>query len=459
MTPKAKYFAETVLLNTYLPHRPTTKQALFLLDPHLEVLFGGAAGGGKSDALLMAALQFVEWPGYAALLLRRTYADLALPGALMDRAQTWLRNTAAKWNDAEKTWRFPSGATLTFGYLDSRHDHLRYQSSEFQFIGFDELTQFDEGAYRFLFSRLRRLADSPVPLRMRSASNPGGPGHEWVRRRFLDSKHTDRVFVPAGLVDNPHLDQEGYAAALAHLDPLTRARLLRGDWTARGEGALFRREWFQVEDEAPNEMHLARWWDLSAGGDYSVGLRLGRDPLGRYWVLDVKRVRAPSAQVEDLVRRTAEEDGPGTLVLFGEEPGSAGKALTSHYQRNVIPTVRVEGVRETGPKWVRAQPVAGQAQAGNVRLLRGAWIDEFLDELEAFSEDERSYAHDDQVDALSGAYGVLAARGGFGSWLGGGRGGDDRRKADAEIEAVFGRQGGGDLESFLASRGGGFFGS
>ena len=198
MTPK---------LTQFIPHQPTAKQAAFLWLPNREALFGGAAGGGKSDALLMAALQYVDIPNYAALLLRRTYADLALPGAIMDRAEQWLTGTNARWNQQEKTWYFPSGSTLTFGYLQHEKDKYRYQSSEFQFIGFDELTQFTETMYTYLFSRLRRLENSNVPLRMRGATNPGGIGHAWVHERFVVSAKTGRIFIPAKLADNPYLDQ------------------------------------------------------------------------------------------------------------------------------------------------------------------------------------------------------------------------------------------------------------
>jgi len=128
----------------YCPHDPTPKQAEFLALDCLEALYGGAAGGGKTDALLMAALQHVHVPGYAALLLRRTYADLALPGAIMDRAKSWLRPKGIHWDEKNKRFTFPSGATLTFGYLDTEQDRYRYQGAELQFIGFDELTQFPE---------------------------------------------------------------------------------------------------------------------------------------------------------------------------------------------------------------------------------------------------------------------------------------------------------------------------
>jgi len=214
----------------------------------------------NSDALLMAALKYANIPGYAAILFRRTYTDLTLPEALMTRAQEWLSNTPARWVDKEKTWKFPSGATLTFGYLESENDKFRYQSSAFQFIGFDEASQFTEGQYTYLFSRLRRLANSQIPLRVRAASNPGGVGAIWVYDRFIPENFSpeqareitvwekagtndegtpvSRVFIPSTLNDNPYLDRAGYERSLANLDPVTRAQLLRGDWMIKERGNI-----------------------------------------------------------------------------------------------------------------------------------------------------------------------------------------------------------------------------
>lgn len=231
----------TILGNEYIPQRPTKPQAKFLLDTGREALYGGAAGGGKSSALLMAALQFVSVPGHSAIIFRRTYTDLALPGALMDRAAEWLSGTKAKWSSQEKSWTFPNGSTLFFGYLETENQKYRYASAEFQFIGFDELTQFEETQYRFLFSRLRRLKTCNVPLRMRAASNPGGIGHDWVKNRFLCS----HKFYPAKITDNPHLDQEEYASNLMELDPITREQLMNGDWDAFEDGR-FKREWLRL---------------------------------------------------------------------------------------------------------------------------------------------------------------------------------------------------------------------
>lgn len=203
----------------------------------------------------MAALQYVDVPGYAAILFRRTYADLSKPGALMDRAAEWLRGTDARWNEQKKQWRFPSGAVLTFGHLEHETDKFEYQGSEVQFCGFDELTQFSATQYAYLQSRLRRtLKLGSIPLRMRAASNPGGVGHVWVRHRFLVSgRAAGRAFVPARLEDNPHLDREEYERSLAELDPVTRAQLRRGDWSIRDKDNALVPEW--TEQLAASQTH------------------------------------------------------------------------------------------------------------------------------------------------------------------------------------------------------------
>ena len=205
----------------------------------------------------MAALEHVEQPSYSAIIFRRTYADLALPGAIMDRAFEWLSPTQASWNGSKKQWRFPSGAVLTFGYLDTDRDKYRYQSAEFQYVGFDELTQFPEGSYRYLFSRLRRGADSKISLRMRAATNPGGVGHEWVKRRFIDGAVP---FVSALLDDNPHADRDSYLVSHSKLDKITRDQLEKGLWVQDSTGLVYRAfSSANIIDEAPRALNDPEW--------------------------------------------------------------------------------------------------------------------------------------------------------------------------------------------------------
>lgn len=412
----ADLIRRAVIDNPYIPVVPTPTQAMFLADPTLEVMFGGQAGGGKSAALLMAALMFADVPGYASLLLRRTYSDLSLPGALIPLSHEWLAQTPATWDGTAHAWHFPAGASLTFGYCDGPADQYRYQSSQFQLIGFDELTQFKPDPYRYLFSRLRKPEGMNVPLRMRSASNPGGVGHDWVKQRFIDGADgLTRRFIPSRLEDNPHLDREAYERSLEQLDPVTRAQLRHGDWNVRPEGNLFKRAWFKVVDAGavPREqVRVVRRWDLAATAetagtdpDWTAGVKMLRADDGRAYVLDVRRMRGTPREVETLVKRTAVMDGRRVPIRFEQEPGSSGKALVDTYRRTVLEGYEVRGVKSTGDKVTRAGPWSAAVEAGDVALVRGAWNEEFIEEHCAFPD----VAHDDQVDAAAGAFDDLGS--------------------------------------------------
>jgi len=360
----------------------------------------------------MGAAQYLDIPGYTALILRRTFVDLAMPDAIMDRAMGWWRGKA-HWNAQKKRFTFPSGASITFGYLANDADVYSYQGAALHYIAFDELTQFTEWQYRYLFSRLRRREGVVVPLRMRSASNPGGIGHEWVRQRFLtEGLSKGRIFVPARLGDNPHLDAEEYRKSLAELDPVTRAQLLNGDWSARNDGGYFRREWFPVIDAAPAEAKRERRWDFAAteatgknDPDWTVGALVSKTAAGVYTIEDIRRVRSTPASVEALVVQTAALDGRGVPIWIEQEPGSAGKQTIATYTR-LLAGYEVHGERSTGPKEEYIKPFSAQAEGGNVRLVRGEWIGAFLDESETWP----MAAHDDQLDATSKAFVHLTER-------------------------------------------------
>jgi phage terminase large subunit-like protein len=252
-------------LERYVPHTAWPRQRALLDLNCLEAFYGGAAAGGKSEALLMAALQYVNVPGYAALILRRDTRRLTLAGGLIPRSQQWLAGKGPTWNGSERRWTFPTAgapATLSFGYLQDASDKYRYGSSEYQYIAFDELTEFPEDDYLFLFSRLRRTVDLNVPLRMRSASNPGNVGHAWVKRRFIgeaSSQAQDSVqwnqgiaYVPARICDNPAVHEAEYRGTLSHLPPVERERLMNGNWEVQSTG-LIGRNWlryYRIEGNA-----------------------------------------------------------------------------------------------------------------------------------------------------------------------------------------------------------------
>ena len=416
------------------PHVPHPRQAVFLgLDLVQEALYGGAAGGGKSDAILMGSLLDVHRPSYSALILRRTFADLSLPDAIMARAKEWLYGKpGVKWNEGMKSFSFyevigPDGvkrrlnppARLTFGFLEGENDKYRYQGSAYQYIGFDELTQFRESDYTYLFSRLRRTEaqGKDLPLRMRGATNPGGVGHEWVKQRFVvKGREAGRIFVPARLDDNPSLDAEAYREALAQLDDVSRAQLLYGDWDVRPAGDVFRTGCFnsfmEPEELVETEYRWVRRWDLAAtkpaknrDPDYTVGVRMGRhNESGQIVISHVARLRDTPDQVERTVRAMAELDGSLVPIRMEQEPGASGVHLIDHYGRKVLWGHTFSGDRVSGDKVTRALPFATAANRGMVTLVRGPWNSAYAAECEAFP----TGAHDDQVDASSGAFHDLA---------------------------------------------------
>ena len=243
-------------------------QTEFLASPEKEVLYGGAAGGGKSYAMLMDLLRYADNGNHRALLLRRTLAELT---ELIDKSKQIYPKAfpRAKFKESTKTWEFPSGATALFSYVDKDDDVYRYQGQSFTWIGIDELGHYPTPyVWNYLRSRLR-TTDPKIETYMRASSNPGGAGGWWVKKMFVDPAPpanpfwaTDvetgkvltygrvhakanqplfqRKFIPARLTDNPHLAMDGeYEAMLLSLPEVERKRLLSGDWDV-AEGAAFR---------------------------------------------------------------------------------------------------------------------------------------------------------------------------------------------------------------------------
>jgi predicted phage terminase large subunit-like protein len=236
-------------------------------------------------------------------------------------------------------------------------------------------------------------------------------------RRGEDSPGGRRV-SPSRLADNPYLDRGEYEARLADLPLAERERLLHGDWEIPDDGELFQRAWFELieRQQVPAGMHAVRFWDLAGSEpsganrdpDYTVGLLLGLDlASGEFYIVDIVRERKAPGAVERLVCATAARDGRTVAIGIEQEPGAAGVALVERYKRQLLRGYRVYAERVTGRKDVRAAPVAAAAENGLVKLVRGRHSEDFLDELTAFP----CGAHDDCLDALSGAHNPLTGRG------------------------------------------------
>jgi predicted phage terminase large subunit-like protein len=398
-----------------------------LLD-NKESFYGGAAGGGKSDCLLMCGLQHVDIKGYAGIIFRKNYSDLVKPGALIDRSKEWLSQfPEVRWVEKEKKFEFLEKygthtdikSILQFGYLETDNDRFNYQGGEYQYIGFDELTHMSEICYKYMFSRMRRLKGVEIPLRVRSASNPPDDDQgQWVYDRFVnpEKKRKGAVFISAGLDDNPYLDKEEYVQSLEELDPVTRARLRDGLWTVVRKGNMFKSDWFEYVDSPPVNRRRVRFWDMAStqdpkkkknshDPDYTCGFLLS-EAKGIYYIEDIIRVRKRPADTNALQKSTATSDGYRTVIYEEQEPGSSGDTTIDMKARDIFKGFNYHGVRSTGSKILRANAASAASERGHIKIVRGCRnIEAFLAEAESFP----GGLHDDMVDGLSGAFQALAS--------------------------------------------------
>lgn len=287
-------------MTNWRPH--SGQQTRFLSSPAFEALFGGQAGPGKTECLVMEALRQVDNPRYTGILFRRIFPSLEAARGLIQRSLEWYPAYGGRYNAGKHYWSFPSGARIYFGHMQHEADMLDYQGAEYAFIGFDELTEFTERMYLYMFTRCRVPLESGLRTYIRSASNPGNLGHAWVKKRFITAsianksgyfKMADgkdqrvekgtpdsrsRVFFPASLDDNPSADPNYRANILATGDKIQIARLLGGDWDAEyTEGIIFD-NWSSLANvtiEAEYNPELPVMWFVDDG--YATGRGPGTD--------------------------------------------------------------------------------------------------------------------------------------------------------------------------------------
>lgn len=418
----------TPRLSRYVKHQPFAQQWAGLLAPHRAILYGGAARGGKSDWLLMAALQYADQPG-AALIVRRESINLTQPGALIPRSHEWLAGTDAHWRGDEKTWYFPSGYALKFGHMEHEKDKHNYQSAAYNTICFEELTEFTETQFRYLFSRQSRPSGSRSPTRTLAATNPGNSGHEWVARAWGLGDYAGKAaepgwaFIPSFVDDNAHVDVADYKASLSYLPEHEREQLLHGDWKHRPRGNKFKVDKLRFcnFDEVPALAVRMRRWDLAAtedGGDATAGALGGMDGATLY-VLDLRHFRRGPAGVQAGLREAAESDGRDVEIVIEQEPGSSGKIVVDQFATALL-GFAVRARPATGEKRSRWIGFEAAMEQGRIVFVRGSWNSVALDELGTLTtdaaQDERNKLHDDIVDAMSGLYNELTGGGFAFSW-------------------------------------------
>lgn len=416
-------------------------------------IYGGAAGGGKSYGLLLEPVRHYHNPLFGGVIFRRNSVQVRNEGGLWDESEKLYTLLKAHPREASMEWQFPSNARIKFSHLEYEKTVYDWQGSQIPFIGFDELTHFTEKQFFYMLSRNR--STSGVPGYVRCTCNPDADS--WVRK-FIDwwigpdgypirersgkiryfvriddnlmwadsreeltttygSAHIPKsvTFIPSKIQDNAILMNKdpAYMGSLMALSRIERLRLLEGNWNVRpSAGMYFQRDWFEIIDTMPaSPMRQVRYWDRAAtkphennkDPDYTAGLRLHKYLNGLYVVNHVVTLRDGPLAVERLIKNTATQDGIGVDVYVEQDPGSSGVADAANYIR-LLAGYNVHARKVSTDKVTRALPVSAQAEAGNIKLLRGPWNDAFLNELENFPE----VGHDDQVDTFSGAFNEMS---------------------------------------------------
>lgn len=422
------------------------KQEQFLSSPADIAIYGGAAGGGKSFALLLEPLRHVHNPRFGAVIFRRTSPQIRNEGGLWDASTSLYPLMGARPRETMLEWRFPSGAKIRFAHLEHEDDKLSWQGSEIPFVGWDELTHFTPGQFWYLLSRNRSTCG--VRPYVRGTTNPDAMS--WVKgflAPWVDTSHPEPAesgelrymvrdggqilwvpqgtpdalsvtFVRASIYDNRIFLAKNpeYLAFLKALPPVERARLLNGDWDIVEGGDMFDRSWFgEPVQAAPANVSRVRFWDMAGtkpkpgrtDPDWCVGGLLAMDERQNVYVEHMERIRAKPGAVEERIVAVAASDRSSfghVPIVMEQEPGSLSLFALEHFAKLLVGH-EFYGQTSKGNKMERAKPFSSYAQKGLVKIVAGHWNHDYLNELAAFPTPN---VHDDQVDASSGAFAWLA---------------------------------------------------
>jgi predicted phage terminase large subunit-like protein len=420
-----------------------------------------AAGAGKSHCLLGSFLKFCHHPRTRGVIFRRTTKQISNPGGLFDSAINLFKQVDPKLRIKNRDLEliFSSGATLKFAYLDNPSDKYNFQGAELTFIGFDEIQQLTEDNVIYLLSRLRStsvdykkqvvatgnpdydsfmrhwvefaLDERGIPIRkevypMRYMVQVSGGKIEWSdTREELEAIHgkgdqsgiLSFMYVPGSIYDNPPLMKADptYLSKLKSLPRVERERLLDGSWYARSEASgLFKREWTPIIEEPFAKAKKVRAWDFAfskpseqyPNPDWTRGTLLAKDKTNMYAIEHCVGLRDRVHEVETLIFKTAIDDGTDVVISIPQDPNAAAGAYARDLQRRLGEmgfTCRLQ--KPVKSKITRFAPFSSVAQAGYVRVVRGAWNKELFDELEVFGNETPH--KDDIADTISDAFTLL----------------------------------------------------
>lgn len=445
--------------NFYL--QPTQEKAFYCEADF--VLFGGAAGGGKSYWLEVTPLPFINNQGFNCVIFRRESPEITNPGGLWDLSFELYHPLGLKPKIKDLSWEYHKLSKIKFSHMQRVTDRFKHKGGEYVIVGFDELDSFEFSQVWYLLSRMR--STSGVKPRMRATCNPnadswvakliewyidqdsgyainersgvirwflqrgeGVEGLEWFEskeaalEKYPRAKPKSFTFIASKLEDNQALlDKDpDYESNLEALGLVERERLLKGNWKIRpAAGLYFKRSDFDIiePEEVPAGLVWMRYWDLASTKEkqkiaesgqpcYTAGVLLAIDWENRaegkiraVYIKHVERFREAPGKLEKKIKNIAKQDNINTYIGIEKDPGAAGEITASHFQ-NILSDFALLTPRKTDNKIAAASPLSAQAEHGKLKLVRGQWNEDFIVEAENFPDGKFK----DQIDAAAGAF-------------------------------------------------------